>query len=63
MRLFTVLTIIRDILLCAFLGAGLAFVAANWLSGCGESYVDAQGVRHLVECSLSGDIKEREVKR
>lgn len=55
--------LLAELIACAFLGAGLAFMAANWLSGCGESYVDAQGVRHLIECSLSGDIKEREVKR
>ena len=31
--------------------AGLmGLVIAGWLTGCGESYVDARGVRHVVEC-------------
>ena len=31
--------------------AGLmGLVIAGWLMGCGESYVDARGVRHVVEC-------------
>ena len=27
-----------------------ALVIIEWLAGCGESYVDAQGERHYYEC-------------
>jgi hypothetical protein len=27
-------------------------VVVEWLAGCGESYVDANGVRHQNECVL-----------
>jgi len=28
----------------------LAVVILEWMAGCGESYVDAKGVRHINEC-------------
>jgi hypothetical protein len=28
----------------------MAVVAIEWLAGCGETYVDADGVRHQYEC-------------
>ena len=28
----------------------MAVLVIEWLAGCGESYVDANGVRHLNEC-------------
>jgi hypothetical protein len=28
----------------------LAVAAMEWVAGCGESYVDANGVRHINEC-------------
>jgi len=28
----------------------LAVIVVEWLAGCGESYVDASGIRHLYEC-------------
>jgi hypothetical protein len=31
-------------------GAGLAVITIEWMAGCGESYVDAYGKRHLNEC-------------
>jgi hypothetical protein len=27
-----------------------AVILLEWLVGCGESYVDASGIRHLYEC-------------
>lgn len=29
---------------------GFAFLLAEWLSGCGEHYVDAHGVTHINQC-------------
>lgn len=37
---------ITYLLLTAF----FAVVILEWLAGCGESYVDAQGSRHYYEC-------------
>ena len=28
----------------------MAVMVIEWLAGCGESYVDANGVRHINEC-------------
>ena len=28
----------------------MALIAVEWAVGCGESYVDANGVRHINEC-------------
>ncbi|MDV7391947.1 hypothetical protein RZS08_11355, partial [Arthrospira platensis SPKY1] len=28
----------------------IAVVVIEWMAGCGESYVDANGVRHINEC-------------
>lgn len=39
-----------ELTVCAFIGVAIAFVALGWVYQCGESYVDAQGVRHVVEC-------------
>lgn len=32
------------------IGALLAVILLEWAAGCGESYVDSQGVTHLNEC-------------
>lgn len=32
------------------LGIGSAMLLVEWAAGCGESYVDAYGVRHQYEC-------------
>lgn len=29
---------------------GGAFVLVEWLSGCGETYIDSKGIRHANEC-------------
>lgn len=31
-------------------GMAMAVITIEWFAGCGESYVDANGVRHLNEC-------------
>jgi hypothetical protein len=40
----------------------MAFVVAmllvEWMIGCGESYVDANGVRHQYECAFIPQSKE-----
>ena len=28
----------------------LALLMAEWMAGCGETYIDAKGVRHQNEC-------------
>lgn len=30
----------------------LAVMLTEWLAGCGESYIDAKGVRHQYECVI-----------
>lgn len=34
----------------AIFSAALAVVTIEWMAGCGESYIDAYGQRHLNEC-------------
>lgn len=41
-----VFTAIMTVLFCTF----MAVITIEWLAGCGESYVDANGNRHLNEC-------------
>ena len=42
--------LLAELVVCAFVGVAMAFILLGWAYGCGESYVDAQGVRHVVEC-------------
>jgi len=30
----------------------IVFVLAEWMAGCGETYIDAKGVRHTNECII-----------
>lgn len=32
----------------------LAFMLLEWLSGCGESYIDSKGVHHANKCMFLG---------
>lgn len=53
--------IFRDIVACIVVGLFIAFAVMGWVYQCGESYVDAQGVRHVVECRpLWGGEEEQE---
>jgi len=41
-----VLSAVLMLAFCIF----MAVIAIEWMAGCGESYIDAKGVRHLYEC-------------
>jgi hypothetical protein len=36
----------------------VAMLLVEWMIGCGESYVDANGVRHQYECAFIPQSKE-----
>lgn len=44
---------------------GLAFLVffliifMEWMAGCGETYIDAKGVRHQHECIFINQLKEK----
>jgi hypothetical protein len=42
--------ILADVLIAAVFGVILAVLFAEWAAGCGETYVDAKGIRHQHEC-------------
>ncbi len=42
--------IFGEMVACVLLGLFIAFALLGWVYRCGETYVDAQGVRHEVEC-------------
>lgn len=46
----TILSYIVQALLSLAIGAFMAVMFLEWMSGCGETYVDAKGVRHQNEC-------------
>ena len=37
-------------LFTGLLGVFFAFMLMEWMAGCGETYVDAKGIRHANEC-------------
>ena len=39
-----------EITIALLLGALLALILIEWAAGCGETYIDAQGVEHQNEC-------------
>lgn len=43
------------ILIFAALGVFMAGVLIEWLAGCGEHYIDANGSTHQYECIFIGD--------
>ena len=45
--------IIRNCIAVAVVGVGFAFALLGFVYQCGETYVDAQGVRHVVECDIT----------
>jgi hypothetical protein len=45
-----VLSIIGSTIAMVAFAGFLAVVLIEWMAGCGESYVDANGVRHMNEC-------------
>ena len=56
--------IIGELVACIVVGLFIAFALLGWVYQCGETYVDAQGVRHVVECRpLWGGEEEQDEKR
>ena len=43
---------IFPIVVFVLFGVLLTLLLAEWLVGCGESYVDANGVRHINPCII-----------
>ena len=37
-------------LFTGLLGVFFALMLVEWMAGCGETYVDAKGIRHANEC-------------
>ena len=48
--------LLAELVVCAFVGVAMAFILLGWAYGCGGSYVDARGVRHVVECSTDEEL-------
>lgn len=44
---------INFIFFLAFM-AFMAVVMVEWASGCGQTYIDAQGVEHMAQCWIVG---------
>jgi len=44
------LTKLLEALLVLLFTAFLALMLIEWMAGCGETYIDANGVRHQYEC-------------
>ncbi len=44
------LTTVAAVTAFAVLGAVFLLIVLEWLSGCGETYIDANGERHAHEC-------------
>ncbi len=57
--------ILGELLGCVALGLFIAFAVMGWVYQCGETYVDAKGVRHVVECRplWGGEEEQEESKR
>ena len=41
------------------IGGAIAVLLIEWMAGCGESYIDAKGVRHQYECVFIPQPTER----
>ena len=44
------LTLFATAITMLFFGGLFALLIIEWLAGCGETYIDAKGVRHQNEC-------------
>lgn len=42
--------VVVSLLLVLVFAVLMAVIAIEWVAGCGESYVDSKGQRHLYEC-------------
>jgi hypothetical protein len=41
---------LKEAIIGALILAFMLFMMLEWVSGCGESYVDSKGVTHVNEC-------------
>ena len=46
----TIIEFVFGAITMAIFSIGLAVITIEWFAGCGESYVDAYGKRHLNQC-------------
>lgn len=46
------LEFVGGVVITGIVGGLLAVMFIEWMAGCGESYIDAKGVRHLNECII-----------
>jgi len=46
------LRLFMEVVLVVITSACFAVILYMWAMGCGESYVDAEGVRHVIECTV-----------
>ncbi len=44
------LTLFATAIAMLFFGGLFALLIIEWMAGCGETYIDANGVRHQYEC-------------
>lgn len=54
------LTKIAEVLLMLLFTVFVAVLFVEWLAGCGESYIDAKGVRHQYECVFIHNLTTKE---
>ena len=47
-----VLEVVGGLVLTVLFAGLMAVMFIEWMAGCGESYIDANGVRHLNECII-----------
>ena len=40
----------KELLLCIVTAAVFAYILMQWSQGCGETYIDSQGVTHVINC-------------
>lgn len=50
--------IVLGLLLLVLFSLLMAVVVIEWAAGCGESYVDSRGERHMYECVYLNNHKE-----
>jgi len=50
---------LAEVVFCAVFAAVFAVLLIEWAAGCGESYVDAYGVRHQYECVFIPNTNQR----
>ena len=41
---------VKELALCLITAAVFGYIVLQWVSGCGETYIDSQGIRHEYSC-------------